>query len=109
MIDTTGHPGVIAEAFDATARGGRVVLVGATPGSKVDLDVLGLYRNRQGVIGSSGSHMADFLDVFDLITDHGIEPLIADTFGLEEAAAAMDAVGDRGRIGKIIIEMGNRS
>jgi NADPH:quinone reductase-like Zn-dependent oxidoreductase len=106
VIDTTGHPQVISEAHGAMARGGRIVLVGATPGARVDLDVLGLYRNRQGVIGSSGSHMDDFIGALDLLADHGLSPLVADTFPLEEAAAAMDAVGDRNRTGKIVIEMG---
>ena len=106
VIDTTGDPEVIAEAMNALARGGRAALVGATPGATVDLDVLGLYRNRQGVIGSSGSHMDDFIDVLDLLADHGISPLIADTVGLDEAAGAMAAVGERDRMGKIVIEMG---
>jgi NADPH2:quinone reductase len=109
IIETTGHPDVITESMAAMARGGRIALVGATPGSRVDLDVLSLYRNRQGVIGSSGSHMHDFIDVFDLIADHGISPLIADTFGLDEAAGAMAAVGDRDRIGKVVIEMGDEA
>jgi NADPH:quinone reductase-like Zn-dependent oxidoreductase len=106
VLDTTGHPDVIAEALAATARGGRVALVAATPGSHVDLDVLGLYRNRQAVIGSSGSHVSDFVDVFDLLADHGLSPLISATYELDEAAAAMDAVGERDRIGKVVIEMG---
>ncbi|NND83668.1 MAG: zinc-binding dehydrogenase [Acidimicrobiia bacterium] len=109
VLDTTGHPEVIAEGLGATARGGRVALVGATPGSRVDLDVLGLYRNRQAVLGSSGSHVSDFVDVFDLLADHGLSPLISATYGLDEAAAAMDAVGDRDRIGKVVIEMGSRT
>ncbi len=105
-IDTTGHPGVIAEALSATGRGGRIALVGATPGSHIDVDVLALYRNRQAVVGSSGSHMEDFVGVLDLLADHGVTPLLAETFPLEDTAAAMDVVGDRSRIGKVVIEMG---
>jgi NADPH:quinone reductase-like Zn-dependent oxidoreductase len=42
-----------------------------------------------------------------MLAEHSIEPVVAKVFRLEEAAAAMGAIADRGRIGKIVIEMGD--
>jgi D-arabinose 1-dehydrogenase-like Zn-dependent alcohol dehydrogenase len=105
VIETTGAADVIADGLAALARGGTMVLVAAQPGARVELDPLALYRNRQRVIGSSGSSRQDFADTFELLVEHEIHPVISSTFPLTQTQLAMDAVLDRGRIGKIVIDM----
>jgi len=41
-----------------------------------------------------------------LLGKHGIHPVIASRFPLEDLPKALEAVGDRDRIGKVVIEMG---
>lgn len=106
VIETTGAQDVIEEAYASTARGGRMVLVGARPGATLALEVLDLYRQRRAVIGSAGANDRDFSDVFTLMEARGIHPAIAGTYGLNEVQAAMDAILDRNRIGKVVIETG---
>jgi len=105
VIETTGAQDVVVDAHAALARRGRMVLVAAFPGTTLELDVLATYRTRTGVIGSSGSSMRDFVDAFRLIDEHGIDPTVAARFPLDATASALEAVGDRGRIGKVVVEV----
>ncbi len=105
VIETTGAPDVIADALAVLGRGGRLVLVASLPGAHLDLDVLSLYRNRQRIIGTAGSNHDDFADVFRLLVEHEIRPVISAVHPLDEAQQAMDAVTDRNRIGKVVIDV----
>ncbi len=106
VIETTGVSTVIATAMAALGRAGRMVVVGAERGAVIELDVLQLYRSRHGVIGSAGTHDVDFRDTYRMLGEHGIHPVIASRFPLEDLPEALEAVGDRDRIGKVVIEMG---
>lgn len=109
VLETTGAPDVIAEAHRSLGRGGALVLVAAVPGATLEIGALETYRSRHRIIGSANSHLADFNDVYKLLASHSIEPVVAETFRLDEAADAMDAVTDRSRIGKVVIEIGEET
>ncbi len=107
VIETTGAAEVISEAYASLGRGGTLVLVAAAPGVRLELDALDVYRSRHRIIGSANSNLTDFTDVYRMLTIDGIEPVVAQRFGLEQAAEAMEAVLDRDRIGKVVIDMGD--
>ena len=106
VIETTGVSEVISTGMASLGRAGRIVVVGAEPGAVIELDVLGLYRRRHGIIGSAGSHDIDFRDTYRMLDQYGIHPVIASSYPLEALPEAMEAVGDRNRIGKVVIETG---
>ncbi len=106
VLETTGAPAVIAEAHESLGRCGALVLVAAAPGATLRINALETYRSRHRIIGSANSNAADFADVYRLLAEHAIEPVVAKTFRLEDAPAAMEAIADRTRIGKVVIEMG---
>jgi NADPH:quinone reductase-like Zn-dependent oxidoreductase len=105
VLETTGATQVIAEAHRSLGRCGTLVLVAAAPGARLQLDALETYRARHRIIGSANSNLGDFTDVFGILAEQSIEPVVAKTFRLDDAAAAMDAVTDRSRIGKVVMEM----
>ena len=105
VLETTGAEAVLSESHRSLGRGGALVLVAATPGATLELSALETYRSRHRIVGSANSNASDFSDVYRLMAEHDIEPVVAQTFRLDDAAAAMDAVTDRNRIGKIVIEM----
>jgi D-arabinose 1-dehydrogenase-like Zn-dependent alcohol dehydrogenase len=105
VVETTGAPGVIAAAHESLGRCGTLVLVAAAPGATLRVNALDTYRSRHRIIGSANSNLADFVDVYGILAEHAIEPVVAKTFRLEDAATAMEAVTDRDRIGKVVIEM----
>jgi NADPH:quinone reductase-like Zn-dependent oxidoreductase len=109
VLETTGAPEVITEAHRSLGRCGTLVLVAAVTGARLELDALETYRSRHRIVGSAGSNFADFADVYKMLSEHSIEPVVARTFRLDEAWAAMDAIIDRSKIGKIVIEMGERT
>lgn len=104
-IETTGTSDMIRRGYEALARGGSIVLVAGAPGVELTLDAADMYRTRRSVIGSAGSSDRDFSDVFRLMDEHGIRPIVAATHPLEETQKAMDAILDRDRIGKIVIDL----
>lgn len=106
VLETTGASEVIAAAHRSLGRCGAIVLVASVPGATLEIGVLETYRSRHRIIGSANSHLADFSDVYKLLASHSIEPVVAKVFRLDEAADAMEAVADRSRIGKVVIETG---
>ena len=106
VLETTGRLDVVDAAGGALARGGRFVVVGAVPGTRLEVDLQALYRNRHAFVGSASSDLVDFSDTYRLLDRHGIHPAIADTYSLEEIDRALARVSDRERIGKIVIEIG---
>jgi D-arabinose 1-dehydrogenase-like Zn-dependent alcohol dehydrogenase len=106
VLETTGASEVIAETHESLGRCGVLVLVAAVPGATLRINALETYRSRHRIVGAANSNLADFTDVYRMLAEHAIEPVVAKLFRLEEAAAAMGAIADRSRIGKIVIEMG---
>lgn len=84
-----------------------MIVVAARPDTRVSLDVGHMYRSRLGIIGSASSGYDDFADTYRMLESHGIRPLVASTWDLEDAEQAFAAVADRDRIGKVVIEMGS--
>ena len=106
VLETTGASDVIAETHESLGRCGVLVLVAAVPGATLRINALEMYRSRHRIIGAANSNLADFSDVYRMLAEHTMEPIVAKTFRLEDAATAMDAVTDRNRIGKVVIEIG---
>lgn len=108
-IETTGAAEVIQKGYDSLARGGSLVLVAAFPGSVLSLDAADMYRNRKSVIGTAGSSDRDFNDVYRLMAEHAIHPVIGATYPLAETQAAIDGILERDRVGKIVIDVGGEA
>jgi NADPH:quinone reductase-like Zn-dependent oxidoreductase len=106
ILETTGRQEIIDGAVEALARAGRIVFVGAVPGTGIEIDIQTLYRRRQAFVGSAGSHLVDFVDTYRLLDEHGVHPVIAHTYPLSETGRALEDILDRGRIGKLVIETG---
>lgn len=106
ILETTGRQEIVDQAIDALARAGRIVFVGAVPGTHLDVDVQTLYRRRRALVGSAGSHLSDFLDTYRMLGGHEIHPVIARTYPLEETGRALEDILDRGRVGKLVVETG---
>ncbi|MEU9633596.1 NADPH:quinone reductase [Streptomyces tendae] len=92
-LDTSGH-GVLADAVDSLARGGRLVaMVGLGTGPSA-LSVGALYTNDASIVGFaiSNATTADLAEaargVVDVLTDTPWRPRIADRLPLSEAAEA---------------------
>jgi NADPH:quinone reductase len=114
ILELVGAPNM-AENLQALAIGGRIAVIGVAAGAKSELNLLALMGKRARIHGST--LRARPLEEKALVArrlEHEVLPLfdssppalrvpIADTFPLEEAAAAYERFAAGGKLGKIVL------
>jgi len=97
------------EAFDAlvslAAPGGRIVTFGATAGPKVTVVMPRIFLKHLTVLGTAMGTSEEFGAMLELYQDHGLRPVINETFPLEETTAAMQHMEEGAGIGKIVLQI----
>jgi NADPH:quinone reductase len=116
ILELVGAPNM-AENLQALAVGGRIAVIGVAAGAKSELNLLALMGKRARIHGST--LRARPLEEKALVArrlEHEVLPLfecsppmlrvpIAETFPLEEAAAAYERFAAGGKLGKIVLTM----
>jgi NADPH2:quinone reductase len=114
ILELVGAPN-LAENLQALATGGRITIIGVAAGAKAELNLLALMGKRARIHGSTLRARA--LEEKALCArrlEHEVLPLfdsgalrvpIAETFPLEEAAAAYERFTGGGKLGKIVLTM----
>ncbi len=97
------------EAFDALVSlarpGGRIVVFGATAGPAPKVTTIRISLKNLDVLGTAMGTNEEFGAMLDLYAEHGLKPVINETFPLEDAAAAMKHMEDGTGIGKIVFDI----
>ena len=96
---------IFLKSLDCLRRGGRIVVFGATSGAKVEFDIIAFYRHDLKMLGSSGSTRREISDVFELVRNLKIKPIIDKTFALKDAGLAHKYMEERKNFGKIILKI----
>lgn len=91
--------------LDLLRPGGRYAVAGAIGGPIVELDVRTLYLKDLSFFGCTVLEPEVFGNLVGRIERKEIAPLVAETYPLREIAAAQKAFGDKGYIGKIVLEL----
>jgi zinc-binding alcohol dehydrogenase/oxidoreductase len=86
--------------------GGRLVSLGATAGSRVDLDPRALYLRWLSIRGSTLGSPADFADMLELAAGGGLRPVLDSVWPLGEAAAAQERMLAGEHFGKLVLRPG---
>jgi len=116
ILELVGAPN-LAENLQALATGGRIAIIGVSAGAKGELNLLALMGKRARIHGST--LRARPLEEKALVArrlEHEVLPLfeasppalrvpIAETFPLEQAAAAYERFAAGGKLGKIVLTM----
>lgn len=99
----------------ALAQGGRWVVIGTQGGIKGPINFLRLMAKqahltgnllRPRTAGEKGEILSGLVEhIWPLFSDGTIDPLIAETFPLEETAAAYERFAESDRVGKIVLTM----
>jgi NADPH2:quinone reductase len=112
ILELVGGPNM-PENMTALATGGRITVIGVSAGAKSELNLLALMGKRARIHGST--LRARPLEQKALVArdvEHEVLPLfdsgelsvpIADTFPLDEAAAAYERFAAGGKLGKIVL------
>src|SRR3984957_59568 len=112
ILELVGAPNM-DENMQALATGGRICVIGVSAGVKAELNLLALMGKRARIHGSTlrarpleeKALAARLLEreVLPLFETGALTVPIAETFSLEEAAAAYDHFAAGGKLGKIVI------
>ena len=104
VADSAGGASVDG-SLRALAKGGRLVISGATAGREATIDLRRLFWNQLSIVGSTmGSH-ADITAMLDLVARSGMRPIVDRVLPLEEAADALNYLATQEQFGKIVLEV----
>ena len=103
--------------LQALATGGRIAVIGVGAGNKSELNLLALMGKRARIHGSTlRARPLEEKALVARAVEHEVLPLfdagrirvpVADTFALDDAAAAYERFAAGGKLGKIVIMIGD--
>jgi NADPH2:quinone reductase len=112
ILELVGAPNLPAN-LQALATGGRIVVIGVSAGVKAELNLLALMGKRARIHGSTlrsrpleeKALAARLLEreVLPLFAAGSLRVPVAETFPLEQAAAAYERFAEGGKLGKIVL------
>jgi NADPH:quinone reductase-like Zn-dependent oxidoreductase len=94
---------VLQQCFTCLARGGTIVTCGATAGRELRLKLWPLFVKEQKLVGSYGRSRKDIQATLEWAAQGKIKAAIAQTFPLEQTAAAFAALRGRQVMGKVVV------
>jgi NADPH:quinone reductase-like Zn-dependent oxidoreductase len=89
----------------ALAKGGRLVLCGATTGAEVTTDLRYVYNRELTIYGSFMSSRGELLSVTKLFKSHRLKPIVDSVFPLQRAAEAQKRMEGSEHFGKIVLKV----
>lgn len=104
VIDLVAGP-QWSSLLDVLQPGGRYAVAGAIGGPLVELDVRTLYLKDLSFFGCTVLEAGVFSNLVRRIERKEIKPLLADTYPLRDIAAAQEAFGEKGYVGKIVLDL----
>jgi NADPH:quinone reductase-like Zn-dependent oxidoreductase len=102
VVDNVGKA-TINTSMRATARGGRIIIVGNTSGPRAEIDTRLIFGKQISLIGSTMGTHQDFRDVVSLLAEGKLHAVIDRVLPLSEGRKAY-AIMERGEhFGKIVL------
>ncbi len=116
ILELVGAPNM-PENLRALATGGRIAVIGVAAGAKSELNLLALMGKRARIHGSTlRARPLEEKALVARLLEHEVLPLfdsgqlrvpVAETYPLDDAAAAYDRFAAGGKLGKIVIVIGD--
>jgi len=85
------------------ARGGRLVVYGATAGAKVEIDLRMLFWKQIEIIGTTMSNRREFREVMRLVFGGELRPVVDKVFALADIREAHERLEKGEQFGKIVV------
>ncbi len=104
IFDSVGAPS-LPLSLRALARGGRVVVIGATAGAELSIDVRTLFWRQASIRGSTMAHASEFEAVLDELARGRLSPVVDSTFPYEEAPQALARLSSPELFGKVVVRL----
>jgi NADPH2:quinone reductase len=91
------------ESIRSLARGGRLVVCGATAGNRPEFDIRELYQRHRRILGAPMGSWRDFVAVTGEVFAGRLTPIIDSTFPLDQIADAHLRIESRESFGKVVV------
>jgi NADPH:quinone reductase-like Zn-dependent oxidoreductase len=104
IFDSVGAP-TLPRSLRALARGGRVVVIGATAGSEVKIDLRPLFWRQGSIRGTTMATKAEFDRVMELIRDGRLKPVVDHEFAWAQRRLAWDRFSSPDLFGKVVLNL----
>lgn len=91
------------ESIRGLARGGRLVVCGATAGNRPSFDIRELYQRHRRIVGAPMGNWREFVTVVNLLNRGELRPIIDRVYPLTEVADAHVRAESRASFGKIVL------
>ncbi|MFY9716343.1 MAG: zinc-binding dehydrogenase, partial [Thermoplasmata archaeon] len=102
IFDSVGAP-TVPRSVRALARGGRVVVIGATAGPLVEVDLRTLFWRQASIRGSTMANASEFVEVLGHLAAGRLRPVIDREFPFERAAEAFGRFDASDLFGKVVV------
>jgi NADPH:quinone reductase-like Zn-dependent oxidoreductase len=102
VINHLGGP-FTAMGLSVLDRDGRMVVCGRTAGDVSEISIPGLFRGHHHVIGSTMGTQGDLERLVSLVADGAFQPVVGETYSLEETGQAFADMQSRDAIGKLVV------
>ncbi|MCI4353283.1 MAG: alcohol dehydrogenase catalytic domain-containing protein [Thermoplasmata archaeon] len=102
IFDSVGADSV-PRSVRALARGGRLVVIGATEGSKVELDLKTLFWRQGSIRGSTMASRSEFDQVYNELVQGHLRPVVDSEWDWDQGIAAFGRLSDPGLFGKVVL------
>ena len=104
VLDPTGAASWTA-SIASLARGGRYATCGILTGPEVTLNLAPFYAQEQEIVGSTGGTRSDLVQCLDALARGTLRAVVYRHFPLAAAREALAALGDAGRLGKVLLDV----
>lgn len=104
IFDSVGAP-TVPRSLKAIARAGRIVVIGATAGSTVEIDLRTLFWRQASLRGSTMANALEFVEVLAHLAAGRLKPVIDSEFPLERAREAFQRFDGPGLFGKVVVNV----
>lgn len=100
-LDTLGSI-TFKEVLRSTSVNGRIILLGETQGSPININTTELIFRDARVFGLTGASIKHIRSAMDILQSHKFEPVISGVFRLEDATEAYRLVQNKEILGRVI-------
>jgi NADPH:quinone reductase-like Zn-dependent oxidoreductase len=104
IFDSVGEP-TVPLSVKALARGGRLVVIGATEGANVTIDLRTIFWRQASIRGSTMAHRAEFEAVLRELAQGRLHPVIDSRFPLERGIEAFARLEAPDLFGKVVLTL----
>ncbi|HEV8050241.1 MAG TPA: zinc-binding dehydrogenase, partial [Thermoplasmata archaeon] len=102
IFDSAGRE-TVPRSLKAVARGGRIVVIGATTGPLAEIDLRTLFWRQASIRGSTMANASEFLEVLAELAAGRLRPVVDREYDFADGVAAFARIDSDDLFGKVVL------